>query len=86
MVHLEARLVPVLTLALSLALASCGGGSGTATATLPDVNLSGQIVKGPVNGAQVCAYGVSGGIRSATPPLPYITTDTTGWLQQRRQR
>lgn len=50
-------------------LAACGGGggsSGTASGGgSASTTVSGSVVKGPVNGAQVCAYAVAGSARGA---------------------
>jgi hypothetical protein len=45
----------LISAAAAMALAACGGGSGGGTTT-----FSGAVVKGPVNGAQVCAFALAG--------------------------
>jgi filamentous hemagglutinin family protein len=49
----------VLVLATGLGLVACGGGGGGTSNTPASVNLSGQAIKGPVSGGQVCAYTLS---------------------------
>ncbi len=48
----------VLVVATGMGLVACGGGNGAASSSAP-VILSGQAVKGPVTGGQVCAYTLS---------------------------
>ena len=82
--HLPLRRTPLLvanTLVSALVLAGCGGGgdaalSVAAPAIQPTV-VSGAVVKGPVAGAQVCAYAVAGNSRGAALGL-CVTTDATG--------
>lgn len=45
----------VLVVATGMGLVACGGGGSSAPASAP-VMLSGQAIKGPVTGGQVCAY------------------------------
>jgi hypothetical protein len=56
-----------------LALAACGTDDAPALTT----TLSGQVVKGPVGGATVCAYAVSGGVKSTSTVVPCVTSDAT---------
>ena len=62
-------------------LAACGGGggsSGTASGGgSASTTVSGSVVKGPVNGAQVCAYAVAGSARGAAVGS-CTTTSATG--------
>ena len=46
----------VLVVATGMGLVACGGGGGTSSPAPTPVMLSGQAVKGPVTGGQVCAY------------------------------
>ncbi len=72
-------------LAFTTALVACGGGSDPAaapTATPPppaaaSTTLSGAVVKGPVSGAQVCAFAVVGSARGAALGS-CTTTDASG--------
>lgn len=69
---------------LSAAVAGCGGGAGgagsgsTGTGTPPPVSgtVSGTVVKGPVSGASVTAYGVTNGAMGAR--VASTTTDAEG--------
>jgi hypothetical protein len=54
-----------------LALAACGNDDTPASVT----TLSGQVVKGPVGGSTVCAYAVSGGVKSTATVVPCVTSD-----------
>jgi hypothetical protein len=54
-----------------LALAACGNDDTPASVT----TLSGQVVKGPVGGSTVCAYAVSGGVKSTSTVVPCVTSD-----------
>lgn len=84
MTHPSRRPTPLLAasaLAAALLLAGCGGGANTelstpAPAAQPTV-VSGAVVKGPVAGAQVCAYAVAGSVRGAALGL-CVTTDANG--------
>jgi hypothetical protein len=60
----------VLIVATGVGLVACGGGGGTSTSPTP-VTLSGQAVKGPVMGGQVCAY-------TLETPRKQIACATTG--------
>lgn len=60
-----------------VALGACGGGSGTSAPTAAATTVSGAVVKGPVAGAQVCAYTIIGGVRGAALGS-CATTDTSG--------
>lgn len=64
-------------------LAACGGGDGPPAPAVPaapptaSTTISGAVVKGPVSGAQVCAYAVAGSARG--PALGNCTTsDASG--------
>lgn len=65
----------------AIGLAACGGGggsSGTASGGgSASTTVSGSVVKGPVNGAQVCAYAVAGSARGAAVGS-CTTSSTTG--------
>ena len=71
-------------LAFSLALAGCGGDDDAAATSTPPApppsavatTLSGAVVKGPVSGAQVCAFAVAGSARGAA--LGSCTTTDAG--------
>jgi hypothetical protein len=70
-----------LTAMAVLLLAGCGGGSsidGTGVATTPSAQgtVSGNVVKGPVSGATVQAFAVSGGVMGAQ--LSSAVTDANG--------
>jgi hypothetical protein len=67
----SARLVLV-GLPIATALAACGG-SGVSPSY-----LSGQVVKGPVNSADVCVYAVTNAIKASTPLVPCVKSDPTG--------
>jgi hypothetical protein len=54
-----------------LALAACGNDDTPASST----TLSGQVVKGPVGGSTVCAYAISGGVKSTSTVVPCVTSD-----------
>lgn len=59
------------------ALAACGGGDGAASAPAVSTTITGAVVKGPVNGARVCAYTVVANARG--PALgSCTTTDASG--------
>jgi hypothetical protein len=64
----------------ALLLAGCGGGgSGSIDATLPSAQsttMSGNVVKGPVSGATVKAFAVSGGTMGSQ--VSSATTDANG--------
>lgn len=74
----------VFTTAIAPALAGCGGGGGgdgvaqsTAGADLVTTTIAGSVVKGPVSGATVTAYTVTGnGLRGF--PVRSTTTDAQG--------
>jgi hypothetical protein len=53
------------TLALLTAatLAACGGGGGSGSPTAAPVNVTGQVTKGPVSGATVCAFKLVNGAK-----------------------
>lgn len=62
-------------------LAACGGGGGS-SGTAPgggsaSTTVSGSVIKGPVDGAQVCAYAVAGSARGAAVGS-CTTTSSTG--------
>jgi hypothetical protein len=75
-----------MTLLVSVGLAACGsspdsnsGSAASAAAALvSSTQLSGQVVKGPVAGATVCAYAIVAGVRSTTPAGPCVTSDSAG--------
>jgi len=76
--HGISRLVPLaLTTVAALLLAACGGGgsSDAATTSAPGT-ISGNVVKGPVSGAAVKAYAVSGGALGTQ--VSSATTDAQG--------
>jgi len=52
-----------ITVGLAVLLAACGGGGGADTA------ISGGVVKGPVLGATVCAFALTGGAKGARLPV-----------------
>ena len=61
-------------------LAACGGGGTNAVSSNPSVSatsISGAVVKGPVNGAQVCGYAVSGNAQGALLGS-CVTSDASG--------
>jgi hypothetical protein len=62
----------LISAAAAMALAACGGGSGGGTTT-----FSGAVVKGPVNGAQVCAFALAGNAQGAALGS-CVTTDANG--------
>ena len=79
-----------LTLLLAGLLAACGGGDSSSTTaaaspapaasaatTSPTTTVSGAVVKGPVLGAQVCAFAVAGSVRGAALGA-CTTTDAAG--------
>ena len=79
--HLSRRHLLALTAAAALLLAGCGGGGsidGTGSATTPSAQgtLSGNVVKGPVSGATVKAFSVSGGVMGAQ--ISSAVTDANG--------
>mgnify|MGYP001230778380 CR=1 FL=1 len=82
--HTLTRLLPfALTTVAALLLAGCGGGSsgidGTGAATTPSAQattMSGNVVKGPVSGATVNAFAVTGGTIGSQ--VSSTTTDATG--------
>ena len=59
-------------LAAAFALAGCGGGNSSA----PSTTVSGSVVKGPVGGAQVCAYAATSTGKGAQ--LGCTTTNASG--------
>jgi hypothetical protein len=60
-------------LPIATALAACGGGNGVSSSY-----LSGQVVKGPVNSADVCVYAITNAIKASTPLVPCVKSDPTG--------
>jgi hypothetical protein len=64
----------------ALLLAGCGGGSGggidATTPSAQGTTMSGNVIKGPVSGATVQAFAVSGGAMGA--PISSTTTDVNG--------
>jgi hypothetical protein len=61
----------VLVVATGLGMVACGGGGGGGNTSPASVNLSGQAIKGPVIGGQVCAYTLS----SPRQQIACATTD-----------
>jgi hypothetical protein len=63
----------------TLSLAGCGSDSATPSASgaLP-TNLAGQIVKGPVASASVCAYAISEGVKAQNPLVPCVISAVDG--------
>lgn len=76
--HTCSRLVPLaLTAVAALLLAGCGGGSSNdAAAPAAQGTMSGNVVKGPVSGATVKAYAVTGGMMGSQ--VSSATTDANG--------
>lgn len=77
--HTFSRLVPLaLTTVAALLLAGCGGGSSGIDATTPSAQgtVSGNVVKGPVSGATVKAFAVTGGTMGSQ--VSSATTDANG--------
>jgi hypothetical protein len=60
--------------AAAIALVACGGGSSGGGGT---TTFSGAVVKGPVNGARVCAFALSGNAPGAALGS-CVTTDFNG--------
>lgn len=77
-----ARLFPLALTAAAALLAGCGGGGsgidGTVAATTPSAQgtMSGNVIKGPVSGATVKAFAVSGGATGAQ--ISSAVTDPNG--------
>jgi hypothetical protein len=60
-------------------LAGCGGGDGTASsAGVSSTSFTGQVVKGPVASATVCAYVINGGVKSADLLVPCVVSAPNG--------
>lgn len=79
--HSFSRLVPLaLTTVAALLLAGCGGGGSSGIdATTPSAQgttMSGNVVKGPVSGATVKAFAVTGGTMGSQ--VSSATTDANG--------
>ncbi|MEO8653249.1 MAG: hypothetical protein ABI409_03920 [Ramlibacter sp.] len=81
--NLTKHLPLALTALAALLLAGCGGGGsssidGTGSATTPSAQgtMSGNVVKGPVSGAAVQAFALSGGVMGAQ--LSSAVTDASG--------
>ena len=78
--HTLTRLLPfALTTVAALLLAGCGGGGSSGIdATTPSAQgtMSGNVVKGPVSGATVKAFAVSGGTMGSQ--VSSATTDANG--------
>lgn len=79
--HSLTRLLPfALTTVAALLLAGCGGGGSSGIdATTPSAQgttMSGNVVKGPVSGATVNAFAVTGGTMGSQ--VSSATTDATG--------
>lgn len=62
---------------LALILAGCGGGDDGATPAVTSGKISGVVSKGPVHGANVCAYAITGGAKGSLIGTCQ-TTDTSG--------
>jgi hypothetical protein len=65
------RLALLVISPIVLAIAACG----TDDAPVVTTTLTGQVVKGPVGGATVCAYAVNGGVKSTSTVVPCVTSD-----------
>jgi hypothetical protein len=79
--HSLTRLLPfALTAVAALLLAGCGGGGSSGIdATTPSAQattMSGNVIKGPVSGATVSAFAVTGGTMGSQ--VSSTTTDATG--------
>ncbi len=80
--NLTRHLPLALTAVAALLLAGCGGGGssidGTGAATTPTAQgtMSGNVVKGPVSGAAIKAFAVSGGVMGTQ--LSSAVTDANG--------
>jgi hypothetical protein len=60
-------------------LHACGGNDGTSVSNAASsTNLAGQIIKGPVNGAKVCAYAIVDGIKANEPLAACVTSAADG--------
>jgi hypothetical protein len=60
-------------------LAGCGGGDGTPSPVVASsTSFSGQVVKGPVASANVCAYAISEGIKAASPLVACVVSASDG--------
>lgn len=76
----HSMLIPriLIATATALVLVACGGGGdGGSTVGGTSTTLSGAVVKGPVDGAQVCAYALAGNTKGALLGA-CATTDTDG--------
>jgi hypothetical protein len=57
----------------------CGGSDGSSvTNGAPSINLAGQIIKGPVNGAKVCAYAIVDGTKANDPLATCVNSAADG--------
>lgn len=78
--HSLTRLLPfALPTVAALLLAGCGGGGSSIDATTPSAQgttMSGNVVKGPVSGATVKAFAVTGGAMGSQ--VSSATTDVNG--------
>jgi hypothetical protein len=68
------KLVPI---TLALAMVGCGDDPAPSASSTP-TTLSGQVVKGPVGSANVCAYAISAGVRATATLVPCVTSDPNG--------
>lgn len=67
----------LLSATATMALAACGGGTALAPPSTGTTTFSGAVVKGPVNGAQVCAFALAGNAQGAALGA-CVTTDASG--------
>lgn len=77
---MKSMLLPIVISAGLLSLTGCGGGGSStpAAASSGGTSITGNVVKGPVNGSQVCAYAVTAnakGVQSGT----CVQTDSSGF-------
>jgi hypothetical protein len=60
-------------------LASCGDDGGTASSVGASASsFSGQVVKGPVENATVCAYAINEGTKAVNPLIPCVVSGPNG--------
>jgi hypothetical protein len=62
-----------LPIAMSLVATGCGSDAAPSSTT-----ISGQVVKGPVNGSSVCVYAITGAVRATSTIVPCVVSDTNG--------
>jgi hypothetical protein len=66
-------------LLLTSLLAACGGGGSTPASNAAGTNItSGVASKGPLNGANICAYAITASALQGAPIGTCTKTDTTG--------